>query len=174
MDAVIPSHQAQRNLPIRLSPSAIPLAVVTTPKTTDIGTLPITRGHKVLAHMQASPRCHRRTQLQGSGERRHMIPRPQQDPALSDPGHRSGYALHASDCRAVAPQQRNPADRVTSHNRQWVRRDDPFTDNIKSKRTGKLAPYRGHQSFPVSARIPAKTTAAQTTNKAGENITTQT
>ena len=103
-----------------------------------------------------------------------MIPRPQHKPALSNPGRQISYAWHASDCRAVAPQQRNLADRVTSHNRQWVRRDDPFTDNIKSKRTGKLAPYRGHQSFPVSARIPAKTTAAQTISKAGENTTTQT
>jgi hypothetical protein len=145
MDAVIPSHPAQRNLPMRLSPTAIPLAVVTTSKTTDIGTLPNTRGHKVLAHLQASPRCHRRTQLQGSRERRHMIPRPQQDPALSNPGHRSGYAWHASDCRAVAPQQRNPADRVTSQPRPTVGSTTRSLTILKAKnRRKKLEPPPGY------------------------------
>ena len=91
----------------------------------------------MLAHMQASPRCHRRTQLQQSRERRHMIPRPQQKPALSNPGRQISYAWHASDCRVVAPQQRNPADRVTSPTTTDSGFDDPFTDNIKSKKQEK-------------------------------------
>ena len=66
-----------------------------------------------------------------------MIPRPQQDPVLSDPGHRSGYALQASDCRAVAPQQRNPADRVTTPTTTDSGFDDPFTDNSISKKQEK-------------------------------------
>ena len=59
------STPAQRCPPMRLSPSTIPLAVVTTPKPTDAGTvgsMTKTRRHKVIAHMQASPRCHQQIQ----------------------------------------------------------------------------------------------------------------
>jgi len=38
MDGIMPSTPAQRDQPMRLSPSAIPLAVITTPKSTDAGT----------------------------------------------------------------------------------------------------------------------------------------
>ena len=38
MDEIMPSTPEQRDPPMRLSPSAIPLAVITTPKSTDAGT----------------------------------------------------------------------------------------------------------------------------------------
>ena len=49
---------------------------------------PTTKG----AHAHASlPKVSPENQLKASRERRYVIPRPQQDPALSDPGRRSGY-----------------------------------------------------------------------------------
>ena len=60
--------------------------------------------------MQASPRCHRRIQVQASREQRHVIPRPQQDPALSDPGRRSGYVP-----RPGPPQHKPSAKRVNEY-----------------------------------------------------------
>jgi hypothetical protein len=75
---------------------------------------------------------------------------------------------HTSDCRAVAPQLRNPADRVATPTTTDSGFDDPLTDDIKKQRHGKKlvpplgtnrykqVPYRGYQSFPVSARAHAR------------------
>ncbi len=101
---------AHRDPPMRLSLSAIPLAVLTTPKSTDVGKVdsmvycPTTKG----AHAHASlPKVSPENQLQASRERRYVIPRPQQDPALSDPGRRSGYVP-----RPGPPQHKPSAKRV--------------------------------------------------------------
>ena len=68
--------------------------------------------------------------------------------------------------RAVVPQQRNPAGRVTTPTTTDSGFDEPLTDDIeKQKDTGKnwypplgtnrymLVPHRGYQSFPVGARL---------------------